>query len=169
MDAQWYALFSKPRKEVQVDNYLRTQGVTTFFPTYRVKPVNPRSAKTRAFFPRYLFVHADLSQTGMSALQWIPGAVGMVQFDGEPAPIPDYFIDELRKRIQLVEAAGGLHLDGLKPGDPVRVTSGLFAGYEALFDVRLSGEERVQVLLHWLGREIKVQVDARAIEKRRQS
>ena len=89
MDAHWYAIFSKPRKEVQVGSYLRTQGITTFFPTYRVKPVNPRSSTTRAFFPRYLFVHANLSETGMGALQWIPGAVGIVQFDGAPASVPD--------------------------------------------------------------------------------
>lgn len=167
MDAQWYAVFSKPRKELQVDSYLRNHGVKTFFPTYRVKPVNPRSSTTRAFFPRYLFVYADLSETGMSALQWVPGAVGLVQFDGEPAPIPDYFIDELRKRIAAVEAAGGLNLDGLRKGDQVKITSGPFAGYDALFDMRLTGEERVQVLLHWLGREVKVKVDMNAIEKRR--
>lgn len=49
----------------------------------------------------------------------------------------------------------------------MRITHGPFAGYEAIFDMRLSGSERVQVLLQMLGRLVKVQVNAGAIEKRR--
>ena len=34
-----------------------------------------------------------------------------------------------------------------KPGETVMVHSGPFAGYEAIFDVRLPGTERVRILL----------------------
>jgi hypothetical protein len=40
------------------------------------------------------------------------------------------------------------------------------AGYEAIFDLQLSGSERVQVLLEMLGRLVKVTVNTSAIEKR---
>jgi transcriptional antiterminator RfaH len=49
-----------------------------------------------------------------------------------------------------IEEAGGLVLDDLQPGDPVRIVSGPFAGYEAVFDMRLPDSERVQVLLAFL-------------------
>ncbi len=166
MTLQWYTLFSKPRHELQVANYLRSQNISIYFPTIQVDPVNPRASRIRPFFPRYMFVHADLAAVEIRALRWAPGAVGLVDFDGEPAVVPDHFIEELRKRVSAIDLAGGLHLDGLKQGDEVEIRSGPFAGYGAIFDARLKGEERVQVLLHWLGREIKVQVDARKIEKR---
>ncbi|MEW6577701.1 MAG: transcription termination/antitermination NusG family protein [Chloroflexota bacterium] len=165
--ASWYVIHSKPRKENQVNAYLRTQGFETFYPTLRVQPVNPRASRIRPYFPRYLFVHADLDEVGVSALQWVPGAIGLVEFDGYVAPVPDSAVHELTRRVAAIEAAGGLTFDGLQPGDPVRITHGPFAGYEAIFDMRLGGSERVQVLLQMLGRLVKVRVNAGAIEKRR--
>ena len=165
MAVKWYALFSKPRKETQIESYLKSKGVVTFYPTLKVDPVNPRAAKRRGFFPRYLFIQVDLEEVGISGLEWIPGAVGLVQFGGVPVPIPDEFIDELQQRLVQIERVGGLHLDGLKRGDKVKITSGPFAGAEAVFDAHLSAEQRVQVLLHWLGRQTKVKVNANAVEK----
>lgn len=165
MNARWYVIQSKPRKEVQVNNYLRSQGVQTFYPTIKVNPVNPRAAKVRGFYPRYLFVQADLETVGISVLKWVPGAVGLVHFGGEAAVVPDAFIETLRRRIAEIERAGGLHLDGLKAGDTIRITRGPFAGHDALFDAHLSGERRVQVLLQWLGREMKVKISASDVEK----
>jgi len=81
--------------------------------------------------------------------------------------VPDSVVHELKRRVAEIRAAGGLTFDGLKAGDAVRITQGPFAGYEAIFDMRLSGPERVQVLLTMLGRLVKVQVNAGAIEKRR--
>ena len=166
MGTGWYTIYCKPRKELQVANYLRSNNIEVYHPTLRVKPVNPRASKIRPYFPRYLFVHCDLESTGVSALKWTPGAVGLVEFGGQPAVVPDVFIHTLRKRIAEVEAAGGLNLHGLKQGDRVEIKGGPFAGHEAIFDLHLSGEKRVQVLLHWLGRETKVKLNANAIEKK---
>jgi transcriptional antiterminator RfaH len=166
MAVQWYVLHSKPRKENQVHNYLVQQGIESFYPTLTVKPVNPRSSRIRAFFPRYLFVHVDLEETGASVLQWMPGAVGLIAFDGVPAIITDSFIVELKRRLARIERSGGLDLTDLRRGDKVEITSGAFAGYGAVFDVYLSGEQRVQVLMHWLGREVKVKVETDSVRKR---
>lgn len=161
----WYAIFSKPRHELQVASYLSSKGIEVFHPTLRVKPVNPRASTLRSFFPRYLFIQTDLAATGTGLLQWTPGAVGLVEFDGEAAIIPDSFISEIRRRVATINAAGGIELEGLKKGDAVRITHGPFAGHDAIFDIRLSGEERVQVLLRWLGQEVRVQVKRNGIAK----
>jgi transcriptional antiterminator RfaH len=167
MGSAWYVIQSKPHKENQLSSYLETQGFEVFYPTIEVKPVNPRASKIRPYFPRYMFVHTDLDEVGISALQWVPGAIGLVQFEGYATPVPDHVIIEIRRRIAGIQSAGGIQLDGLKPGDPVQITHGPLSGYEAIFDLRLSGAERVQVLLEMLGRLVKVQVHAGAIEKRR--
>ena len=166
MSAQpWYVLQSKPRQESQVSAYLRSQGLEVFYPTVRVQPVNPRASTLRPLFPRYLFVQADLSEVGVSALQWVPGAIGLVMFDGVAAPVQDAVVQAIRQRVQEIRGAGGLAFDGLKQGDPVRITQGPLKGYEAIFDLRLSGSERIQVLLEMLGREVRVAVNANAIER----
>ncbi|NJL92893.1 MAG: hypothetical protein HC915_03800 [Anaerolineae bacterium] len=165
MTAQWYAMFSKPRKELQVASYLRSHALEVYHPVLRVKPVNPRAARVRSYFPRYLFVHADLQEVGVGTFQWCLGASGLVQFDNTPAVVPEHFIQALQERLQVLEARGGLAPQDFRSGDTVVLKTGPFAGYEAIFDARLSGTERVQVLLHWLGREIKVQLHASGLEK----
>ncbi len=161
----WYVIQSKPRKENQVSAYLASQGIEVFYPAVRIKPVNPRSSTIRPLFPRYLFVQANLDEVGVSALQWVPGAIGLVEFDGYTAPVQDTVIRAIRKRVEEISAAGGPTLDGLKQGDPVRIAAGPLKGYEAIFDLRLSGSERVQVLLQMLGRQTRLTVDGSAIER----
>jgi transcriptional antiterminator RfaH len=165
----WYTMFSKPRKEIQVEDYLRNRGFEVFHPMVNVKPANPRALKTRSYFPRYLFVRADMEAIGPSALEHVPGSVGLVQFDGYAPPIADTIIYELRRRMAALEHEESLPLGGLRHGDPVFIVRGPFAGYDAIFDTRLNGQERVQVLLHWLGREVHVEVHAQALEQRRRA
>src|SRR5690606_26477149 len=162
----WYMLHTHLHKVFHVVQYLQSHNIVTFFPTLKVKSVIPRASRVRGFFPRYLFVQADLDEVGLNGLQWIPGAVGLVSFGGEPAVVPDAFIHELKRRIARIEQSGGLHLEGLKQGDRIKIVKGPLVGYDAIFDAHLPAEERVLVLLHWLGREVKVKVNANAVEKR---
>lgn len=163
----WYVMQSKPHKENQLCAYLESNGLEVFYPTIEVRPVNPRSAKTRSLFPRYMFVHADLDEVGESELKWVPFAIGLVQFDGYAAPVRDDVIRAIRQQIKEIDAAGGLPLKDFKKGDVVRITEGPLSGYEALFDMRLRGSDRVQVLLEMLGRQVKTQIPGSTIEKGR--
>jgi transcriptional antiterminator RfaH len=144
---QWYALHAKPHKERQVAEHLRQRSLEVYLPLVRVNPVNPRSARIRPYFPCYLFVQADIQAIGLGALQWTPGLRRLVEFDNQPAVVPENFIVELQRRLGQIQAAGGLILEGLGRGDAVRIVAGPFAGYEAVFDSRLPGSERVRVLL----------------------
>lgn len=163
----WYVLYSKPHKEQQLNTYLQAQGIVTFFPTIRVKPVNPRAARIRPYFPRYLFVYANLDEVGLSFFRWATGTACLVEFDGQPAVVPEYVIHQLKQHLETIEAAGGFTLDEFQKGTPVRIIHGPLAGYEAIFDLRLTGTERVQVMLDMLGRSVRVKIDANAIEKKR--
>jgi transcription antitermination factor NusG len=167
MPLHWYALRVKPHKERTVHRLLLSNDeVEVFFPSVQVVPANPRSAKERPYFPGYMFICADLKQIGANTLNWTPGAHGLVTFGEEPAIVPENLIVELRHRIHEIQAAGGLVFDNLKHGDRVRIVNGPFAGYEAIFDMRLSGKDRVQVLLAFLSRFPQpVKLHVSAIEK----
>ena|SRR3972149_3849647 len=168
MARYWYALRSKPRKEEVLWRQLHAQEFEVFFPRLKVQPVNPRSRKLRPYFPGYMFVSVDIEVVGLSTFQWMPHAIGLVSFDGEPASVPENFIYAIRKRVEEIAAAGGELFDGLKQGDPVKISSGPFSGYEALFDTRLPGSERVRVLLKMLSdRRIPIELNAGQIERKR--
>lgn len=148
----WYVMRSKPNKEAALWRELCARRLDSFYPRLRVHPVNPRSRTLRPYFPGYLFLHADLDEVGFTAVQWMPFSMGLVSFDHEPAMVSDSLIHALRRRVDEIEAAGGEIFDNLKKGDPVLIQDGAFAGYEAIFDTRLPGSERVRVLLSLMNR-----------------
>jgi transcription elongation factor/antiterminator RfaH len=168
VSSKWYVIRSKPRRERFVHDQLSgQQALEVYYPAVRVHPVNPRAARERAYFPGYLFVHLDLVAVGVNRLRWLPAAVGLLEFGGEPAIVPDLLIVQLKRRVAAIQAAGGLVFADLNPGDRVKITSGLFAGYEAIFDLRLKGSDRVRVLLDLLRRQVSLELDAGSIRKTR--
>ena len=168
MAESWYALRSKPRKEEVLWQQLLARDIEVFFPRIRVHPVNPRSRKLRPYFPGYMFVQVDIEQVGLSKFNWMPFAIGLVSFDSEPATVPESLISEVRKRVEEIAIAGGEFYDGLQTGDPVRISTGPFAGYEAIFDMRLPGTERVRVLIQMLtDRNIPVELKAGQVQRKK--
>ena len=162
MTTQWYALRSKPRKEDVVWRQTINQGYEVFYPRLKVKPVNPRSRKLVPYFPGYLFVKVDIDLIGISTFQWMPYTVGLVTFGDEPAIVPESLIYAIKHRVSEIIAAGGELFDGLNKGDIVYIEDGPFSGYEAIFDARIPGTERVRVLLQFLNDKRQVPVELKA-------
>jgi transcription antitermination factor NusG len=116
----------------RVHDCLRARRVEAFYPAAKFKPFNPRASEERTYFPKYLFVNADLGDIGVSALQRLP-ATSLGGFGGEPAIVSETLNDELKCRIADVGKSGGLHPGGLKSGDTVKITDGPFSGCEGIF------------------------------------
>jgi transcriptional antiterminator RfaH len=166
MAASWYVIRSKANKEDFLAKQLSAYGIEVFYPCIRVKPVNPRARKLKAFFPGYLFVHVDLKTVNSSTLHWMPGAVNLVSFDGTPASVPDALIGAVERKVEQMNASQEGRLKGLKPGDVVTIETGAFAGYEAIFDGHITGRERVRVLLDFLEkRQIPIQLREQKISR----
>ncbi len=166
MPLSWYAMRSKPNKENFLADQLQAHGVEVFFPTLRVNPVNPRSRKIRSYFPNYLFVHVDLDEINVSDLRWMPGASGLVSFDGEPASVPDLLIAAIKKHVELFNETVKDQQKNFQHGDSVLIQDGPFAGYEAVFDTHISGQDRVRVLLNLLQRrQMPVEIASRQIRR----
>ena len=162
---RWYALRSKPRKELLLARLAREHGHTIFYPRLRVKPVNPRSSHIKPYFPGYMFVHANLATVGIGAFQWMPNSLGIVSFGSEPAPVPDSVISGLQKRVAAAAQQVQDEVIPLKQGDHVRVKDGPLAGYEGIFETQLSGTQRVKVLLAIMHDSYKsVELDGHQLE-----
>ncbi len=166
MGSQWFVLRSKPNKELALWREASARGLECFYPQLRVQPVNPRSRKIRPYFPGYLFLHTDVDQVGRSTFQWIPFSSGLVSFDGSPAMVPENLIQAIRRHVEEINAAGGEQFVDLKRGETVVIQGGPFDGYEAIFDTRLAGTERVRVLLKLLKvRQMNIELPAAQIQR----
>jgi transcription antitermination factor NusG len=167
MNVNWYVLRSKPLRETALWQQAVSQGFEVFYPRIPVPAVNPRSRKVVPYFPGYMFVRVALEQVGRSTFQWMPNAHGLICFDDTPADVPDALVDAIRARVAAIMAAGGELLYGLKQGDLVTIKSGPFAGYNAIFDARLSGGDRVRVLLALLNdRQVALDLSEAQLERR---
>ena len=167
---RWFAMRSKPNKEEFLAGQLEASGITVYYPCLRVHPVNPRARKVRPYFPNYLFVHLDPESTNISSLHWMPGASGLVSFDGEPASVPDFLIDAIKRQVDLLNQASHELASGFQRGDFVLIQDGPFAGYEAIFDTQLSGQDRVRILLNLLQkRQMPLELDIKKIRRVKRS
>jgi len=169
MATQWYVLHSKPMKESLLWEQLRLHNIESYYPCIRVHPVSAHARRVKPYFPGYIFGRVDLAQTNLSTLQWLPGAAGIVSFDGLPSSVPDHMIATIRRRVDEINSAGGELFYGLKSGDTVMIQDGPFSGYDAIFDTRLSGEERVRVFLKLLNRQqFPLELSSRQIRRKKQ-
>jgi transcriptional antiterminator RfaH len=163
--AAWYALRSKAREEEALFHHARQRGLTVYYPRLRVRPVNPRARKLVPYFPGYMFILTDLGAQGASLFRWMPHSLGLVSFGDEPASVPNALIVAIQKRVETASDAEETFLKGLRPGDRVWIKDGPLAGYRAIFNTRISGKDRVRVLLELLHhRRVPVELGADLIE-----
>lgn len=161
MSQAWYVIHSKPNREEFLSVQLDHRKIDVFSPQLRVNPVNPRARKVKPLFPGYLFVHIDLDQMPVSSLAYVPGVRSVVSFDNEPASVPDEVIAAIEKTVDRLNCQTQSGKPGLQHGDPVKILDGPFKGYEAIFDTRITGSDRVRLLVKLLrGQQKKVQVPA---------
>ena len=164
---KWYTLRSKPNKEFSLERELIACDFKFYFPQLRVNPVNPRSRKVVPYFPGYLFINVDLQETGTRPLNRIPQSIGLIMFGDYVPPVSELLLRKIDRKLQSISNAGGLVFETLQNGDPVDIVSGAFEGYEAIFEERISGDDRVRVLLKMLSdRFVPVELEAGAIFKR---
>lgn len=147
---KWYVVRSKPRNEELLWKQFCLRNLEAYYPSIKVKTINPRARQVQSYFPCYLFVHIDLGQISKSILDWIPGSAGLVSFGDEPASVPDDLVYEIRQRIEkLGNNSDKTHIT-LCRGDKVAIHNSVFEGHEGIFDFRLSGTDRVRILLSLL-------------------
>ena len=166
-DALWYALRSKPNFEHIVFFQLADRNIETYFPRLEVNPVNPRSSKEKPFFSGYMFVKGGLADLYAKKIGLLRGVIGLVNFDGIAASVPDSLIEIVKRQVERENRNLVCDPEQLRPGDRVWIDDPILHGIEARFEQCINGEERVAVLLSLLkGRTVRVQIDAAKVKKR---
>jgi len=157
----WYALYTKPKKELQVVGLLQGQGIEVYLPTVQRKVHRSDRPDRVVYFPCYVFAHLDFTVIPRSSIAWLPGVRSIVSFGDQPAIVAAEIVDLIRWRLDELEEVG---FGKLRQGDRVRIKSGPLRDLEALFDKPLSSANRVRILLEVVGRMTPVDIDYAQLE-----
>ena len=164
---RWYVLFTKPRMEPQVHLRLLQRGLQAYLPlmpqsSFAAIPKPPPRRRPQPLFPRYLFAHLDLACATSATVRWIPGLINFVTFGDEYAVVDDTVIAHLEARLaHLRERARS----PFQPGQRVRLLAAQpLSMLDAVFEKPLSGGERAQILIEFLGRFTRCEVAVSALE-----
>ena len=114
--------------------------------------------KIEPLFPRYLFIRLNLGEENIAPIRSTHGVTKLVSFSGQPATVPDPFIDALT---QVSDPDTGLihpEKDLFEAGATVTIMDGPLHGLEAIFKVH-DGEQRSIILLELLGKLQYISID----------
>lgn len=147
MTSQWYCVYCRPRMEATATKHLQEQNFECYYPRVR----NARDV-TAAMFPRYVFAKIDIDTQRWKSVNGTIGVSKLVCNGDKPCPLDAGVINALKKR----EGIDGFIRMPLSVGDRVRVGTfdGLFDGNEG---------DRIAVMLSFLGRDVRVVVDANLV------
>ena len=149
----WYCLRAQRKQEHVAAAHVRILGdVGVFCPRIRFR----RPTKggyiwvTEALFPGYFFARFSLREM-LPLVRSAHGVSSVVRFGEFYPEVADSIIEELR--VETEDRVIGESIPPLAPGDRVRLVGGALAGLEAVVTHVLPGNERVRLLLEFLGRE----------------
>jgi transcriptional antiterminator RfaH len=161
----WYAVYTQPHAETKALEHLLRQGYSAYLPRYRTRVSHARRRQIvlRPLFPRYLFAGID-----RASMPWRPilstfGVTDIVRNGDEPAPVRAEIVSAIEERekagsFDRVDPQHSLRLGGL-----VRVTAGALEDMVGRL-IELRDQDRVVVLLELLGRAVRAQLHAAAVE-----
>ena len=154
----WYVAHTQSLKERVAQHHLIDQGFEVYLPCFKKIRRHARKADEvlTPLFPRYLFIGMDMETASWRRINGTRGiSYLLMSQDNCPASIPLNVIENLKSQ----EISSGIvpvaSLISFSKGDKVRVLEGAFQDQIGTFET-LDHKSRVQILLSFLGREMKV-------------
>jgi len=161
--SKWYAIYTNPRAEKQVFSRLEETGVETYLPlqkTYR-QWSDRRKLIEKPLLSSYVFV--KVIPKDFPLVYKTPGVVKFVSFEGQPVPIPQKQIDNLRL---LIDSNSKIEVTSEKfeKGDNVEVTTGSLRGLTGEL-IKAKGRKKVIVRIEELRQNIIVTIPVTFLRK----
>jgi transcriptional antiterminator RfaH len=165
-DVAWFCLRSQPKHERVVAGHLRELGIEVLSPRVRYcRPTRHGPVWViESMFPNYLFARFDW-RTSLNIVHYARGAAGIVHFGCRWPTVPEPAIECIRALV----GADELQNDDssvFEPGDKVELNGGALHGLEAVVTQVMPGQQRVAVLLDFLGRQTTVELATNTITRR---
>ncbi len=162
--SEWFCVRTQTKREHIAAGHLRDlEGVEVFCPRLRYRKATRRGKIwwVEPLFPGYLLAKFSLSEMER-AVTFCQGVRGLVRFGSEIPPVPDSFVESLRREIRS-RPEGQEELLSVAPviqiGEEVEVAHGPLQGMRGTIVSVAPAAERVKILLDFLGQPQAVDVD----------
>lgn len=151
-EPQWFVVHTKPKCEHIAAANLAEMGIESFCPRIRYQKTTRRGRIwfLEALFPCYLFARFSLREH-LRAVNYAQTVLRVVRFGDDYQPVPAPAIAALREEM----GEGPFKELRTEPdvGDEVVVAEGPLLGLKGVVTARLTGKDRVRILLEFLGKE----------------
>lgn len=157
----WFAVFTTPRHEKQVEEYFRVLEIESFLPLIRVGRRWKDGSKgivELPLFPSYTFVRIGCG--GRIPVLSVPGVLSIVGGGRKSMSISDPYIHFLQKGLEEGKIEAHPYLTS---GTKVRIRSGVMAGMEGIL-LRKKNDLRVVLTLEMIMKSVRVEVELDNIE-----
>ncbi len=160
----WFLLRTKPKQERAVIETLTARSIEVYCPRVLEPRWHRRAPRGPVpLFPSYVFARFVLTES-FGAVNYCPGAAGVVRFGSELAAVDGDVIAALRDR---EGERGWVEVKAVRErpleGSRVRVERGPLAGLEGVVTRYLPARDRVRLLLAVISGVRNVEVDARHV------
>ena len=159
----WYVIQTKPKKEYEANKYLSAKGLEVYSPLLETySAIEGKLDKgSKPLFPGYIFSNFELP-SDYSLVKWARGVKKIVGFGGNPTPIAEEVILEIRNR----SGRNGIVKINREffPEERIRIKSGPFKDFYGIFETWVSEKERVRILLNLIGYQPKIELHFSMIE-----
>ena len=150
-------------RETVAAAHLQRQGYQIFLPsTWRtIRHARKVTIVKAGYFPGYLFVALDLDLDRWRPIEGTVGVLRIIKGGVRPIAAPVGLVEAL---LAATGPDGVMELADpmTKPGQTVCITRGPLADQLAVVE-RSSGEDRVRVLLSFLGQQVRVNIERYAL------
>lgn len=165
-ESGWFCVRSRPKAEhIAARNLQQFAHLDEVFcPRIRYEKPTRRGRVwfVEALFPGYFFARFDL-ESDLRAVNAAPGVAGVLHFADFYPLIHDDYVRELRAEFPDEENAIRVVRQQIEPGDEIVVTEGAMKGLKTIVTRLVGAQDRVAVLLDWLGQEREAEVSMRSV------
>lgn len=164
----WYCVRTKPKSEHLAARHL--QGFANldevFCPRIRYEKSTRRGKVwfVEALFPGYVFARFDLNND-LRAVNAASGVTGVLKFADQYAVLSEEEIAEMRAEFPEKENEIRVIEPTVEVGDEVVVTEGAMSGLQTVVTKIMEGQDRVRVLIEWLGQEREAHIPLRSVTR----
>ena len=109
-------------------------------------------------YPSYVFVKMVMNDETWHIIRNISGVTGFVGPGSRPVPLTD-------EEALAIAVEEQVKLDGFKIGDEVEIIDGFLTGHKGTISEISEDQSEVTVIVSTIGREMPVNMDAKAIKK----
>lgn len=159
---EWHCLRTQRKREHIAASVLQQiEGVDVFCPriSHFKKTRTGKKRFLEAMFPSYIFAKFNYTEQYRQVVH--SQGVSQLVENGNARVIPEKVITELKE--SLPEGVIEISDPSVQPGAKVEILKGSLKGLNGSVIAQLPAADRVEVLLEFLGREIKVAVETDAI------